>query len=119
MISKRLWTDSRAPTTSDSRNRSFSFSRSVHLCDSNRLYSDAAEIKSYPRNIPSLVRREDTTRKDARERRKTRKEEELQKKKEEVRRLKSLKMKEIRAKLDRIGREGGKDFEADPGTFPI
>ncbi|PBK96588.1 hypothetical protein ARMGADRAFT_923986 [Armillaria gallica] len=75
---------------------------------------DAAEIKSYPRNISSLVRREDTTRKDARERRKTRKEEELQKKKEEVRRLKSLKMKEIRAKLDRIGREGGKDFEADP-----
>ncbi|PBK77884.1 hypothetical protein ARMSODRAFT_924095 [Armillaria solidipes] len=75
---------------------------------------DAAEIKSYPRNIPSLVRREDTTRKDARERRKTRKEEELQKKKEEVRRLKSLKMKEIRAKLDRIGREGGKNSEADP-----
>ncbi|KAK0228294.1 KRI1-like family C-terminal-domain-containing protein [Armillaria fumosa] len=75
---------------------------------------DAAEIKSYPRNISSLVRREDTTRKDARERRKARKEEELQKKKEEVKRLKSLKMKEIRVKLDRIGREGGKNFEADP-----
>ncbi|KAK0502995.1 KRI1-like family C-terminal-domain-containing protein [Armillaria luteobubalina] len=76
---------------------------------------DAAEIKSYPRNISSLVRREDTTRKDARERRKARKEEELQKKKEEVRRLKSLKMKEIRVKLDRIGREGRKNLEADPG----
>ncbi|KAK0483373.1 KRI1-like family C-terminal-domain-containing protein [Armillaria novae-zelandiae] len=75
---------------------------------------DAAEIKSYPRNIASLVRREDTTRKDARERRKARKEEELQKKKEEVRRLKSLKMKDIRVKLDKIGREGGKNFEADP-----
>ncbi|KAK0459472.1 KRI1-like family C-terminal-domain-containing protein [Desarmillaria tabescens] len=74
---------------------------------------DAAEIKGYPRNIPSLVRREDTTRKDARERRKMRKEEELQKKKEEVRRLKSLKMKEIRNKLDRIGPLEALDLDAD------
>ncbi|KAJ7647801.1 KRI1-like family C-terminal-domain-containing protein [Roridomyces roridus] len=64
---------------------------------------DGAEIKSYPRNLPSLVRREDTTRKDARERRKQRKEAELEVRKEEVRRLKGLKMKEIRARLERAG----------------
>jgi protein KRI1 len=63
------------------------------------------------------VRREDSTRKDARERKKKRKEEELQKKREEVKRLKSLKMKELRAKLERIGREGGKDFENDTGEY--
>jgi protein KRI1 len=49
------------------------------------------------------VRREDTTRKDARERRKQRKEEELAKRKEEVRRLKGLKVKEIRARLEKAG----------------
>ncbi|TRM68953.1 hypothetical protein BD626DRAFT_562773 [Schizophyllum amplum] len=75
---------------------------------------DAAVIKTYPRNIDETVRREDNPRKEARERKKQRKEEELQRKREEVRRLKALKMKEIRAKLDRIGREGGKDFENDP-----
>ena len=76
---------------------------------------DAAVIKSYPRNLPSLVRRENTSRKEARERRKQRKEEELLKKKEEVKLLKKLKMKEINAKLERIGREGGKDFENNRG----
>ncbi|KAJ7188861.1 Krr1-domain-containing protein [Mycena filopes] len=65
--------------------------------------TEGTEIKSYPRNLPSLVRREDTTRKDARERRKQRKEEELAKRKEEVRRLKGLKVKEIRARLERAG----------------
>lgn len=65
--------------------------------------TDGTEIKSYPRNLPSLVRREDTTRKDARERRKQRKEEELAKRKEEVRRLKGLKVKEIRARLEKAG----------------
>ncbi|KIM36770.1 hypothetical protein M413DRAFT_31398 [Hebeloma cylindrosporum] len=67
----------------------------------------AASIPSFPRNLPSLVRRQDTTRKDARERRKQRKEEELQKKKEEVRRLKALKMREVKRKLELIGRQGG------------
>ncbi|KAF7350977.1 Kri1-C domain-containing protein [Mycena sanguinolenta] len=65
--------------------------------------ADGSEIKTYPRNLPSLVRREDTTRKDARARRKQRKEEELAKRKEEVRRLKGLKVKEIRARLERAG----------------
>ena len=44
-----------------------------------------------------------------------RKEEELRKKKEEVKRLKALKMKELRAKLERIGVEGGKNLEETTG----
>ncbi|KAF8953200.1 KRI1-like family C-terminal-domain-containing protein [Flammula alnicola] len=67
----------------------------------------AATIPSFPRNLPSVVRRQDTTRKDARERRKQRKEEELQKKREDVKRLKALKMREVKRKLDLIGRQGG------------
>jgi len=82
-------------------------------------YRDAAVIKSFPRNLPSLVRREDTSRKEARERKKQRKEEELLKKKEEVKLLKKLKMKEIGTKLERIAREGGKDLENNPGkSYP-
>lgn len=76
-------------------------------------------IKGFPRVLPETVRREDTTRKDARARKKQRKEEEMQKKREEVKRLKALKMKELRAKLDMIGKEGGKSFENDPGTSTL
>ncbi|THH23243.1 hypothetical protein EUX98_g7935 [Antrodiella citrinella] len=72
---------------------------------------DAADIARYPRNIATGVRREDTTRKDARERRKQRKEEELLQKREEVKRLKALKLKEVRAKLEKIGKEGGVSLE--------
>ncbi|EMD34170.1 hypothetical protein CERSUDRAFT_117663 [Gelatoporia subvermispora B] len=72
---------------------------------------DAATIARYPRNLASLVRREDTSRKEAREKRKARKEEELLKKKEEVNRLKALKKKEIMAKLEKISKEGGKKLE--------
>jgi protein KRI1 len=82
-------------------------------------FRDAAVITSYPRNLPSLVRREDASRKEARERRKQRKEDELSKKREEVKLLKKLKMKEIRAKLERIGREGGKDFENSSGQLRL
>ncbi|KDR76334.1 hypothetical protein GALMADRAFT_247726 [Galerina marginata CBS 339.88] len=67
----------------------------------------AATIPSFPRNLPSLVRREDTTRKEARERRKQRKEEELRKKREEVQRLKALKMREVKRKLDLVSKQGG------------
>jgi len=67
----------------------------------------AATIPSFPRNLPATVRREDTTRKDARERKKQRKEEELQKKREEVKRMKALKMREVKRKLELIGKQGG------------
>ncbi|KAH9925911.1 Krr1-domain-containing protein [Epithele typhae] len=70
----------------------------------------AQEIAWHPRNLASTVRREDTTRKEAREKKKARKEEELLKKREEVKRLKALKMKELRAKLERIGHEGGESL---------
>ena len=73
----------------------------------------AATIPSFPRNLPSVVRREDTTRKDARERRKERKEQELQKKREEVKRLKALKMREVKRKLEAIGKQGGLRGRAD------
>jgi protein KRI1 len=56
------------------------------------------------------------SRKDARERKKQRKDEELAKKREEVKRLKGLKMKELKAKLERIGREGGKDIDETKGA---
>jgi protein KRI1 len=74
-------------------------------------------VKTYPRHIPSSVRPEDTSRKEARERRKVRKQEKLLKKREEVKRLKRLKMKEIWEKLERIGREGGKTLEDNEGEF--
>ena len=67
----------------------------------------AATIASFPRVLPSTVRRQDTTRKEARERRKERKEEEHRKRQEEVKRMKALKMREIKRKLERVGREGG------------
>ncbi|KAF9268494.1 Krr1-domain-containing protein [Marasmius fiardii PR-910] len=71
-------------------------------------------IKQYPRNLESTVRREDTTRKDARKRKKERKEAEMEKRREEVRRMKALKMKELRSKLDKIGKEGDRNFQDDP-----
>ena len=67
--------------------------------------------------MPSLVRREESSRKEARERKKQRKEEELAKKREEVKRLKGLKMKGLRAKLERIGREGGKNVDETKGAI--
>ena len=68
---------------------------------------NAAHIPSFPRSFPSLVRRADTTRKEARERRKKRKEEEMARKREEVRRMKALKQREVKRKLERIKWEGG------------
>lgn len=78
------------------------------------LSSDADKIKTFPRILPSTVRREETTRKDARERKKLRKEERKQQKKEDIKRLKALKMHELRDKLAMIGKEGGL-AEEDPG----
>ncbi|KAG8816368.1 hypothetical protein FRC19_000412 [Serendipita sp. 401] len=73
----------------------------------------AETIATYPRSLPSVVRRPDTSRKEAREKRKERKEEEMAQKKEEVNRLKALKMREIKSKIDRIQQEGGKRIKED------
>ncbi len=67
--------------------------------------------------MPTLVRRQDTTRKDARERKKERRAEELLLKKEEVKRMKALEMKKHAEQLRRIASEGGRDVD-DEGQFP-
>ncbi|CAE6425253.1 unnamed protein product [Rhizoctonia solani] len=63
-------------------------------------------IATHPRDVTS-VRRTDTSRKDAREKKKERKAEKMLAKKEEVKRLKALKMREIKEKLEKIRMEGG------------
>ncbi|CAE7135950.1 unnamed protein product [Rhizoctonia solani] len=64
-------------------------------------------IATHPRNITASVRRTDTSRKEAREKKKERKAEKILAKKEEVKRLKALKMREIKDKLEKIRMEGG------------
>lgn len=67
----------------------------------------AATVQAFPRTLPDTVRRQDSTRKDARARRRERKEAELEQRRQEVSRMKNLKMKEIKKKLEMIGAEGG------------
>ncbi|KAG8697501.1 hypothetical protein FRC09_007817 [Ceratobasidium sp. 395] len=67
---------------------------------------DAHIIATHPRSVPT-VRRTDTSRKEAREKKKTRKEEKLLAKREEVKRLKALKLREVREKLEQVRAEGG------------
>ncbi|TEB38070.1 hypothetical protein FA13DRAFT_1785905 [Coprinellus micaceus] len=67
----------------------------------------ADTIPSFPRQIESTIRREENPRKAARERKRARKEEEMAKKREEVKRMKALKVKEIKRKLEKIGMESG------------
>ncbi|KAH0829126.1 KRI1-like family C-terminal-domain-containing protein [Lanmaoa asiatica] len=65
-----------------------------------------ALITSFPRNLSS-ARRESTTRRDARARKKERQEaEKQQQRKEELARLKALKAKELRRKLEMVSSEG-------------
>jgi protein KRI1 len=71
-----------------------------------RHFREAHIIATHPRTIPT-VRRADTARKDAREKKKERKAEKLLAKREEVKRLKALKMREIREKLEKVRAEGG------------
>lgn len=60
-------------------------------------------IPSHPRQLPSLLRREDTKRKEARARRKERKQAEKEKKKEEVRK----EQRTLKQKLEILRMEGG------------
>lgn len=41
------------------------------------------------------------------------------KKKEEVKRLKALKLKDLRARLEKIGKEGGKSLEDNKGLISV
>ena len=70
---------------------------------------DAAHIPSFPRAVESVRRPTDNAdrRRAARERRRERKEAEKVQRREEVKRLKGLKSREVQAKLERIGKEGG------------
>ena len=70
---------------------------------------DAAHIPSFPRAVESVRRPTEHTerRQAARERRRERKEAEKAERREEVKRLKGLKAREVEAKLERIGKEGG------------
>lgn len=118
---KTSWTSSSRLTISASRSRTF-----LHPCGpiyrhfdiisclefiflTPYTYSDAPHIPSFPRNVDTVRRPAPHTerRKEARERRKERKEEELKEKREDVKRLKGLKMKEMKSKLEMIGKEGG------------
>jgi protein KRI1 len=62
---------------------------------------------SHPRALTDIVRRQDTSRKDSREKRKERKETEKEKWREEVKRLKALKMRGIKEKIEKIEKEAG------------
>ncbi len=79
------------------------------------VFREADTIARFPRNIPSAIRRTDTTRIDARQRRKERKEEEKLQRKEEVNRLKALKLKEQKEKLEKIGKKAALTLEMKVG----
>jgi len=70
---------------------------------------DAAHISSFPRAVESVRRPTEHAehRHAARERRRERKEAEKAQRREEVKRLKGLKAREVEAKLERVGKEGG------------
>ena len=70
---------------------------------------DAAHIPSFPRAVETVRRQPEHAerRHAARERRRERKEAEKAERREEVKRLKGLKAREVEAKLERIGKEGG------------
>jgi protein KRI1 len=70
---------------------------------------EASHISSFPRAVESVRRPTEHAerRRAMRERRRERKEAEKAHRREEVRRLKGLKTRELEAKLERIGKEGG------------
>jgi protein KRI1 len=70
---------------------------------------EASHISSFPRAVESVRRPTEHAerRRAMRERRRERKEAEKAHRREEVRRLKGLKTREVEAKLERIGKEGG------------
>ena len=73
--------------------------------------SGADQILTHPRNIETLVRRTDDTRKTKREARKERKEAERLAKEEETRRLKGKKRREMEAQITALKAELGEDLD--------
>jgi protein KRI1 len=80
---------------------------------------DAAHIPSFPRAVESVRRPTENAerRQAARERRRERKEAEKAQRREEVKRLKGLKAREVEAKLESIGNEGG--WTRSKGMCPL
>ncbi|KAI0300435.1 KRI1-like family C-terminal-domain-containing protein [Multifurca ochricompacta] len=70
---------------------------------------DPAHILSFPRAVQTVRRPTEHAerRRTARERRRERKDAEKTQRREEIKRLKGLKTREVEAKLERIGKEGG------------
>ena len=84
---------------------------------------DAAHIQSFPRALESVRRPTEHAerRRAARERRQERKDAEKAQRREEVKRLKGLKTRELEAKLERVGKEGGwaRSRGLSPYTIPF
>ncbi|EIW71389.1 hypothetical protein TREMEDRAFT_67737 [Tremella mesenterica DSM 1558] len=71
----------------------------------------ASNIISHPRNIPSLVRRPDDTRKRKRAEKKAREAEKKAAEEEEIRRLKGSRRREIESEMERLKRDLGEGMD--------
>ena len=72
----------------------------------------SSHIVTYARDLPDVMRRKDTSRAEKRKQKKEEKKSEKKKKQEELKRLKNLKMEEIRKKLDQINQLAGGEISA-------
>ncbi|XP_049666439.1 protein KRI1 homolog isoform X2 [Accipiter gentilis] len=78
---------------------------------------DAEQVKTYPRNIPTSVRRRDERRKEKREQIRERKRKEKARKQEELKQLKNLKREEMAARLARLREATGNAVVGFTETF--
>ncbi|NXY25810.1 KRI1 protein, partial [Atrichornis clamosus] len=70
---------------------------------------DAAQIQTFPRHIPTSVRRRDERRKEKREQIRERKKKDRARRREELKQLKNLKRQELAARIARIRDASGSD----------